>query len=297
MEVLDLFATYELKRWSKLWVGQFKSMLSRSYLGSSSALLFSERPLAVRTFVDSPFQEAPTARLDRLQGHGGGRLPRLRLTNYWYFGHGDRSGDELGIRLRAEVSRGTRSFEASGGTAYTFRIEVHPDGNPGYTEGNLRAERQGRLSFDLAYHVDPGQAFADLDGDGLLGEEDRMARRVTNLGWVYRRGRFSSQGEYFRQRERPRSAWLSRPEVESRGHYALLGWTWVPLRWEMGLRYSQVDPDAAVARDRRHEKAVSLTRYFDEEVTKAVLEVVETSDARRPGQGDRAVRLQYQVTF
>ena len=124
-----------------------------------------------------------------------------------------------------------------------------------------------------------------------------MARRVTNLGWVYRRDRFSSQGEYFRQRQRPRSSWLGQPEVESRGHYVLLGWTWVPRRWEMGLRYSQVDPDAGAPGDRRDERAVSLTRYLDEEVTKAVLEVVETDDARRPRGGERVVRVQYQVTF
>lgn len=294
----DLYATYELKRWSRLWVGQFKSILSRSYLSSSGGLLFSERPLAVRAFIDSDFQETASSRADRLQGHGGGRTPRIRLTNYWYFDEGDRSGDELGIRLRAEVSKGHTIRESSGDPVYTFRLELHPDGNPSYQEGNLAAVKQGRLSFDLAYQIDPGQVYRDLDGDGLETDRDRVGRRISNLGFVYRRDRFSSQGELFRQKTRPTHSANLGAEVESHGSYTQMGWTFVPFQWEMGFRHSHLNPDVDRPGDRREERAISVVRYLNESATKLLFEWVRTTDEARTGSGpDRVLRLQFQATF
>jgi len=292
--ILDGFLQLRLKRWSRLWVGQFKSMLSRSFLSSSGGLLFSERSLPVRTFIDTAYQRRATGAFDELLGHGGGRVPRVRITNYWYFGEGERSGDELGIRFRAEVAQGNRAHRIEGETAWTLRLEVHPDGNPSYQEGNLAADRQGRLSFDVAYHEDPGQISFDVDGDGRRDEADRLPRQIANLGFVYRRDRFSSQAEFFRQLQRPRGGL---PPIDSRGGYFQVAWTWHPFRWESGLRHGRVDPDHRIAGDTRTETELSLVRYLDENLSKVLVEVVRTRDDANPIHDATTVRLQYQRTF
>lgn len=294
-QLLDGFFTFQLKRWSRLWVGQFKSVLSRSYLGSSGGLLFSERSLAVRAFADGNFRRKAGRDFEDLAGHGLGRMPRLRISNYWYFDKGDRSGDELGIRLRAEVAKGNEKDRIRGDLAWTVRLEIHPDGNPSYQAGARDAPKQGRLSLDFSYHRDPGQLGVDVDGDGRLTPRDRLGRSISDVGWLYRRDRFSTQAEFFRQDQRPAAPGLA--QVRSSGRYVQAGWTWVPNRWETGLRFSNLDPDRATPGDTRTERAVSLVRYFDENLTKALVEVVRSTDAARPSRDETIVRLQIQQTF
>ncbi len=291
----DFYLTYELRRWSRLWLGQFKSALSRIQLTSSGQLLFADRPMAARVFSARAFEVSPVTSYEAIQGHGGDRILGARITRYWYFGNGGREGDELGIRLRADVGRGVRTDRFEGGLSHTIRLEIHPDGNPGYQEGNPWADRQGRLSFDFSLRVDRDHRELDLDGDGRISDLDGMDRRISDVGWTYRRDRFSTQAEFFRQVQAPVSG--IRPEQHSSGHYVQLGWVWKPRRWESGFRSGEVDPDRSLGSDLRTERAASLVRYLGSGKSKAVLEAVRRTDQASPRRDETTWRLQYLFVF
>jgi hypothetical protein len=291
----DWMLAYKFKGYLRLRLGQLKSRSSRSLLNSSGALLFVDRALSTKIFAANDYQSGNPSSLTALRGHGGGRVPGILLSNYFYTGTDDRRGRNLGFRVNAGVGFGNQKNHIGNDLSYQFRLEIHPFGNPSYRDGNFAGSKHRRLSLDLSYFRDPGSQGLDLNGDGLRTAADTQSRELLGLGGLLRRARFSFAGELHRQSQRPQQGGLA--VLDSQGFFTQLGWVWHPLRWESGLRFSQVDPDRGSGRDRRQEWTVSLIRYLDGNMTKVLTEWSHTRDLARPNLDERRFRLFYQLTF
>lgn len=291
----DWMLAYKFKGYLRLRLGQFKARSSRSLVNSSGALLFADRALSTKVFAANDYQDGNPTSLTALRGHGGGRVPGWMLSNYFYTGTDDRKGRSLGFRTSVGMNFGNQKNRVGSDPNYSFRLEIHPWGNPSYRDGNYAGTRHRRLSLDLSWFRDPGSQDLDLDGDGIRSAADRLERDMLGLGFLFRKSRLSLTGEHHRQDQRSLSAGLL--GIESEGWFGQLGWVWKPLRWESGLRYSEVDPDQARPRDRRSQWSASLLRYLDGNLTKLMLEYTRTRDQARPFLDERRIRLFYQLTF
>lgn len=288
----DKFLDYVL-RWRstdafRIWLGQFKTPVSRSILSSSSALAFIDRSLATEIFFDDNPAAPGTNTRTAVGNLGVGQAPGVQI-----WGDLDPRKNKR-LRYYAHFTRGLERNRLGDSWVTALRLELQPHGDAGFQETTYRI-RELRWSLDLGVHHAPGFTGLDLNRDGLKTRRDRQDRTIWTVGGVVRHHRIRIQGEAMRQHANPDSPAL--PTIRSRGGYAHVSWLLHPKRWQLAARWSGLRPDEIRADQDRHERTLSLTRYLGSRSTKLIGEWRRQWDEARPNRSERLTRLFFQLQW
>jgi phosphate-selective porin OprO and OprP len=211
------------KPWYNLKAGQFKVPYSRQQLCSSGKLEFVDRS------VDDPAFSPGFSPGVMFWGTRGGE--KEDLFEY-YAGVFDGAG-AIGI------AEGINIQNNDDGLLYAGRVAVNPFGALPYTESDLRpCTEQRKLLLALGvngyYHQDNNRSTAlDNFDDWSVGFDAAAAWR----GW------FAEAEVHYRNDMQPNA----NDDVTSLGWHAQLGYMLVPQKFEIGLRYAEVDWEDSTA--------------------------------------------------
>ncbi len=275
----------------KVRLGQFKTPFSRQWIGSVTALTFTDWPLAGRVFASNPpAGDYKASDFTLLPTHGVGRNIGVQL---W----GD-LGEKSILRWFAGAfnGEGQNARNKNSGLMYVGRLEWMPWGDVPYTEGSRMRPQDALLAIDAGFALDKRTEVIDIDPrTGKTGLFDREDRRLSNLGYSFKRRRLSSQGEWFRQWTEPVSAAL--PRIGSDGWYLEAGYLLGPDNWELSWRESEVDPDRAIALDELHESGPSLVYYLNGHDHKVIADVMRLTDEANAANDQTRARVLYYFSF
>ena len=211
------------KPWYNLKAGQFKIPYSRSQLCSSGKLEFVDRA------PDDPeFAGGFSPGVMFWGTRGGEKEDRFEYYAGVFDGTGA-TGTAEGINIQNNDD----------GLLYAGRLAWNPFGALAYTESDLRACPE-RDKFLLAvgvngwYHQDNNRSAAlDNADDWTVGADAAMAWR----GW------FAEAEAHYRNDQQPNA----NDAIDAFGWHAQVGYMIVPQRFEIGLRYAEVDWDGSSA--------------------------------------------------
>lgn len=274
----------------KVRLGQFKTPFSRQWIGSVTALTFTDWPLAGRVFASNPpAGEYKASDFALLPTHGVGRNIGVQL---W----GD-LGERSILRWFAGAfnGEGQNGKNKNSGLMYVGRLEWMPWGDVPYTEGSQMRPKDALLALDAGFALDERTEIIDIDRTVKTGLFDREDRRLSNLGYSFKWRRFDTQGEYFRQWTDPVATAL--PRIGSDGWYLEAGYLLSPDNWELSWRESEVDPDRAIALDVLHESGPSIVYYLNGHDHKVIADVMRLTDEANAANDQTRARVLYYFSF
>lgn len=211
------------------------------------------------------------------------------------------SGDAGWLHYDAAIVNSVRALDgggqqnASGSLGALVRLEADILEPYGYNESSPKPVEEAQLSVGVAAAYNPVD---EASGFQNLMPGDRARNLTVDLG--FREDRLSIQAaRYFRTAD---LALAGAPDNDDRGYYAQVGYYLVPERWELALRTSGVDFDAAnnpaVAGDVTA-YTVGLNRYFRGHDLKlqADFSILERETFAGLDSTDRRLRIQSQLRF
>jgi phosphate-selective porin OprO and OprP len=211
------------KPWHNIKAGQFKVPYSRHQMTSSGRQQFVDRAL-----TDPAFSPMFSPGIMYWGTRGGGKEDLFE----YYAGIFDGAG-AIGIAEGANIQNN------DDGLLYAGRAAVNPFGALAYSEADLRPSSEWckfLMAFGINgyYHQDNNRS-ATLDNfdDWAVGADVAMAWR----GW------YAQAEAHWRTDAQPNA----NDDVESFGWYAQVGYMLIPQRFELGLRYADVNWDGTTA--------------------------------------------------
>ena len=244
----------------RIKLGQFKYPQSRQELTSSGSQEFVDRSLVENRY-------------------GLGRDLGLQL---W--------GSVLGNKLewRAGVFNGnglTRAANDNDKFLLAARVQVHPNGNPGYSEVDFESRDKVLWAVGgFASRNDVRNTTTGNDFDFKLWGFDAVVKKsgVFLTGTYYSRDTTPETGGKF----------------EDKGWFAQGGYLFAKQHWELAFRYGEFDPSGLVVTDKQKEVGGALSYYYNKHNLKVQADYRQVKSENAAGdRTNNEVRLQTQFIF
>ncbi len=257
----DANVAYDCSHGKKLFVikaGQFKVPFGRQELTSAGNQQFVDRSIVSNRFAR-------------------GRDLGLQLSGLGW-------GGKLDWRLGAFNGAGRNATTNDNGKLQVdARITFQPFGEVKLSEGDLEHTPNPRLALAVQYENNDRRGSAAAANSKL----ETWGGDAT-FAW---KGLFFFS-EFFTGEETP----LSGPSRRSRGLSVQGGYTLVPAKVELALRYAVLDPSRGAPGDRRYERGIAANLFFNKHVHKLQADLRQLEDQRLKRR-DWEFRLQYQLIF
>jgi phosphate-selective porin len=226
------WAKYEPAR---IEMGQFNVKFDRSQYTSSGRQELVDRSLAARTFGHEYDIGVDVA--------GAGWNKKFQYN--------------AGI-FEGEKAPTPASPNNNDGHLYVARFSFNPNGDFGYSEGDIK-----KTDYHLWYVDVAGARNEDLWNDANSDKEEQKGeltdQTTYSFGFGYKHAGWFFAGEYY---DRNTVKGDDSSDVDSNGWYAQLGYTIVRDKWEIAARWSEIDPDGDKDDDTQDEAVIGLNRFF-----------------------------------
>jgi len=144
------------------------------------------------------------------------------------------------------------------GTAYVARVSFNPNGDFGIGECDIKKTDYWLWYIDLAA-VQNNDLWNDANNDKKESPDELTDAESVALSFGFKHAGAFLAAEYY---DRNVGKEDGSPQIESDGWYAQFGYTIVRDKWEIALRYSELDPDKDKDSNDRTEFCLGLNRYF-----------------------------------
>jgi phosphate-selective porin OprO and OprP len=260
----DAYVNYKFANEFQIRLGQGHVLFSPQAFTSSGALMFTERSLAGSAF-------------------GGGRDQGVVFQGL--LGKGK-------FAYNAGIFNGNGTNQSANDNndfLYVWRVDFMPLGNMAYDEDLGGWTDSTRLGIGAKYARNLLEPKEGHEEDGELTSD------IWGLDFRFAAPRVTACAEYFWDTEKP-------DHVEShdaQGYYIQAGVFVVPAHWELGLRYSDVDPNRDNSDDRQREVRGGINYYFQGHSAKLQLDVASKRTDVGPDEQNKSteVTLQGQIRF
>lgn len=169
------------------------------------------------------------------------------------------------------------------------RLQWAPFGDPKYSESDF--DSTDKLLFSIAVDYESNLREVAAAGSTVAHQNDQ-----TIIGWdaTLKYKGFSLMGEFF-ERENDRTKNLS--DFDDSGYIVQAGYFFVPQKWEVAVRLSELDPNKDRDNDVRSENGVALNYFLNKHNHKLQLDYRQLEDDARANSDDAEIRIQYQLIF
>lgn len=169
------------------------------------------------------------------------------------------------------------------------RLAWQPFGDVKYSESDF--EGTSTLLFALAAGYETNTR--PIVAAGTTPAHDRE-REITAFDAVLKYKGLSIMGERF-ESTNDRTAGVS--DFDDEGTHVQVGYFVIPAKFEVAVRWAEIDPNLDRANDVRTESGFGLNYFFNKHAHKIQLDYREIEDEARRNNKDKEIRLQYQIIF